>query len=83
MGAIRTRTMRERDHMKCSPPAHLRILEAPEARDSDGRDHHARQHGLNLATHLERFVDYLEYAGTGERSRSAGLAVAGSFQQEP
>lgn len=60
MRAIRARTMRDGDRLKRSPGEHLRIVEALEARDADALERHVRQHGFNLATHLERFVDYLD-----------------------
>ncbi len=60
MRAIRARTMGDSDRMRRSPMEHLRIVEALEARDAEALDRHARQHGLNLAEHVERFVDYLE-----------------------
>lgn len=60
MRAIRSRTMGDGDRMRRSPMEHLRIVEALEDRDAEGLDRHARQHGLNLAYHVERFVDYLD-----------------------
>ncbi|MHB8324384.1 MAG: GntR family transcriptional regulator [Candidatus Dormibacteria bacterium] len=60
MRAIRARTMRDGDRMSRSPLEHLHIVEALEARNGEALEHHARQHGLNLAYHLERFVDYLD-----------------------
>lgn len=60
MRAIRARTMRDGDRMDRSPNEHLHIVEALEARNGEALDRHVRQHGLNLAHHLEQFVDYLE-----------------------
>lgn len=60
MRAIRARTMGDGDRLKRSPGEHLRIVEALEARDADALERHVRQHGFNLATHLEQFVDYLD-----------------------
>lgn len=60
MRAIRARTMGDGDRMRRSPLEHLRIVEALEARDAEALDRHVRQHGLNLADHVERFVDYLD-----------------------
>jgi DNA-binding GntR family transcriptional regulator len=60
MRAIRARTMGDGDRMRRSPLEHLRIVEALEARDAEALDRHVRQHGLNLADHVDRFVDYLE-----------------------
>ncbi len=60
MRAIRARTMGDGDRMKRSPVEHLRILEALEARDADALEREIRQHGTNLADHVERFVDYLD-----------------------
>ena len=60
MRAIRARTMRDGDRMRRSPLEHLRIVEALEARDAEALDRHVRQHGINLADHVDRFVDYLD-----------------------
>lgn len=60
MRAIRARTMGDGDRLKRSPGEHLGIVEALEARDADALELQVRQHGLNLAIHLERFVDYLD-----------------------
>ncbi|MHB8394315.1 MAG: GntR family transcriptional regulator [Candidatus Dormibacteria bacterium] len=60
MRAIRARTMGDGNRIQRSPMEHLRIVEALEARDAVALERHARQHGLNLADHVERFVDYLE-----------------------
>jgi len=60
MRAIRARTMGDGDRMRRSPMEHLRIVEALEARDAEALERHVRQHGLNLADHVERFVDYLD-----------------------
>lgn len=60
MRAIRARTMGDGDRMRRSPMEHLRIVEALEARDAEALERHIRQHGLNLADHVDRFVDYLD-----------------------
>jgi len=59
MRAIRARTMRDGDRMNRSPSEHLHIVEALESRNGEALEHRVRQHGLNLAHHLDRFVDYL------------------------
>jgi len=60
MRAIRARTMRDGDRMNRSPLEHLHIVEALESRNGEALEHHVRQHGLNLAHHLDQFVDYLD-----------------------
>ncbi len=60
MRAIRGRTMGDGNRMKRSPVEHQRIVEALEARDADALEQEIRQHGMNLAEHVERFVDYLD-----------------------
>lgn len=59
MRAIRARTMRDGDRMDRSPSEHLHIVEALESRNGEALEYHLRQHGLNLAHHLDQFVDYL------------------------
>jgi len=60
MRAIRARTIGEGTRFQRSPLEHQRIVEALEARDADALERHLRQHGLSLANHVERFVDYLD-----------------------
>ncbi|MGA9774428.1 MAG: GntR family transcriptional regulator [Candidatus Dormiibacterota bacterium] len=60
MRAIRARTMGDGNRMKRSPVEHQRIVEALEARDADALEREIRHHGISLADHVERFVDYLD-----------------------
>lgn len=60
MRAIRGRTLRDGDRMKRSPVEHRRIVEALETRDAEALEREIRQHGMRLADHVERFVDYLD-----------------------
>ncbi len=60
MRAIRARTMGDGTRMSRSPIEHQRIVEALEARDADSLEREIRHHGVSLADHVERFVDYLD-----------------------
>ena len=60
MRAIRARTMGDGDRMQRSVGEHLEIVEALEARDAYRADLRVRDHGMHLAQHLTRFVDYLD-----------------------
>ena len=39
---------------------HMHIIEALENRDSDLAAKLVREHSMNLARHIEKYVDYLE-----------------------
>ncbi len=60
MRAIRARTISDKDRAQRSIEDHLHIIEALEARDGDAAERLVREHGLNLAVHVENHVDYLE-----------------------
>ncbi len=60
MKGIRARTIGEKDRAKRSIIDHLHIIEALEQRDTDLAERLVREHTLNLASHVESYVDYLE-----------------------
>ncbi len=60
MRAIRASTIKDRDRVMQSVMDHTRIIEAIEARDADHAERLVRDHALELAEHIERFVDYLD-----------------------
>ncbi len=60
MKGIRARTIGEKDRVKRSIIDHLHIIEALEQRDTELAERLVRQHTLNLASHVESYVDYLE-----------------------
>ncbi|MGI9305381.1 MAG: GntR family transcriptional regulator [Gammaproteobacteria bacterium] len=60
MRAIRARTISEDDRASRSIIDHIHIIEALEARDTELAERLAREHSLNLATHVEQHVDYLD-----------------------
>ena len=60
MRAIRTSTIRERDRISRSVIDHIRIIEALEDRDSYHAEQLVRDHALELARHVEKYVDYLD-----------------------
>ncbi|MFT5506058.1 MAG: DNA-binding GntR family transcriptional regulator [Gammaproteobacteria bacterium] len=60
MRAIRTSTIRERDRVSRSVIDHIRIIEALEERDAYHAEQLVRDHALELARHVEKFVDYLD-----------------------
>ena len=59
MRAIRARTIGETDRADKSIIDHMHIIEALEARDTDLAERLVREHTLNLARHVEKYVDYL------------------------
>ena len=60
MRSIRARTIGEKDRADRSIVDHLHIIEALEARDTELAERLLREHTLNLADHVEQYVDYLE-----------------------
>ncbi|MDH5354093.1 MAG: GntR family transcriptional regulator [Gammaproteobacteria bacterium] len=60
MRAIRASTIKERDRLSRSVIDHIRIIEALEDRDPYHAEQLVRDHALELAKHVDRFVDYLE-----------------------
>ncbi len=60
MKGIRAQTIGEKDRAKRSIIDHLHIIEALEQRDTDLAERLVREHTLNLAAHVESYVDYLE-----------------------
>jgi len=60
MRSIRMRTIHENDRATRSIKDHLHIIEALEARDANLAERLVRQHTLDLAAHVEQFVDWLD-----------------------
>jgi DNA-binding GntR family transcriptional regulator len=60
MRAIRTSTIKDRDRVAQSVMDHTRIIEAIEARDAGHAEQLVRDHALDLAQHIERYVDHLD-----------------------
>jgi len=60
MRSIRARTIADQDRANRSIIDHLHIIEALEKRDSDLAAQLVREHSMNLALHIEKYVDYLE-----------------------
>jgi DNA-binding GntR family transcriptional regulator len=60
MRAIRASTIKERDRLSRSVIDHIRIIEALEERDPYHAEQLVRDHALELARHVEKFVDYLD-----------------------
>jgi len=60
MRSIRARTIGEIDRANRSIVDHLHIIEALEARDTDQAERLVREHTLDLAAHVEKYVDYLD-----------------------
>ena len=60
MRAIRTTTIKERDRVSRSVMDHIRIIEAIEERDPYHAEQLVRDHALELAKHVDKFVDYLD-----------------------
>jgi DNA-binding GntR family transcriptional regulator len=59
MKSIRARTIKERDRASQSIIDHTRIIEALEKRQTELAEKLVRDHALNLAEHVRRYVDYL------------------------
>jgi len=60
MRAIRKTTIGERDRAVESVIDHMRIIRALEVRDACLAERLVREHAMNLATHIEMHVDYLD-----------------------
>jgi len=60
MRAIRASTIKDRDRIARSIMDHTRIIEAIEERDAYHAEQLVRDHALELAKHIERYVDYLD-----------------------
>jgi DNA-binding GntR family transcriptional regulator len=60
MRAIRASTIKDRDRVAQSVMDHTRIIEAIEDRDASHAEQLVRDHALELAKHIERYVDYLD-----------------------
>jgi len=60
MRAIRATTIKDRDRVAQSIMDHTRIIEAIEERDAYHAEQLVRDHALELAKHIERYVDYLD-----------------------
>lgn len=60
MRFIRMRTISEDDRASRSIIDHIHIIEALEARNTELAERLTRQHTLDLATHVENYVDWLE-----------------------
>jgi DNA-binding GntR family transcriptional regulator len=60
MRAIRASTIKDRDRVAQSVMDHTRIIEAIEERDATHAEQLVRDHALELAKHIERYVDYLD-----------------------
>lgn len=59
MRAIRMSMIKERDRLSRSVIDHSRIIEAIEERDPGHAEQLVRDHALELAKHVDRFVNYL------------------------
>ena len=60
MRAIRASTIKDRDRVAQSVMDHSRIIEAIEERDACHAEQLVRDHALELAKHIEGYVDYLD-----------------------
>ncbi len=60
MRSIRVRAIKYRDRAQQSIIDHMRIIEAIENRDTELAENLVREHALNLATHVDSNVDYLD-----------------------
>ena len=60
MRAIRASTIKDRDRVAQSVMDHSRIIEAIEERDAYHAEQLVRDHALELAKHIDRYVDYLD-----------------------
>jgi DNA-binding GntR family transcriptional regulator len=60
MRAIRASTIKDRDRVAQSVMDHSRIIEAVEERDAYRAEQLVRDHALELAKHIDRYVDYLD-----------------------
>jgi DNA-binding GntR family transcriptional regulator len=60
MRSIRRQTIAEDDRVQRSIIDHMNIIEALEKRQTERAEQLVRQHSLDLATHVEKHVDYLD-----------------------
>ena len=60
MRAIRASTINQRDRISRSVIDHIRIIEAIEERNPDHAEQLTRDHALELARHVKKYVDYLD-----------------------
>ncbi|HEX9463414.1 MAG TPA: GntR family transcriptional regulator [Alphaproteobacteria bacterium] len=60
MRSIRRQTISENDRATRSIIDHMNIVEALEKRQTERAEQLVRQHSLDLATHVEKHVDYLD-----------------------
>ena len=60
MRAIRASTIKDRDRVAQSVMDHSRIIEAIEERDAYHAEQLVRDHALELAKHIERYVNHLD-----------------------
>jgi DNA-binding GntR family transcriptional regulator len=60
MRSIRARTIGERDRADRSVIDHSAIVNALRARNTEVAEQLVKQHTLNLAVHVEKYVDYLD-----------------------
>jgi len=60
MRSIRRQTIAESDRATKSIIDHMNIIEALEKRQTERAEQLVRQHSLDLATHVEKHVDYLD-----------------------
>ena len=60
MRSIRRQTISEDDRVTRSIIDHMNIIEALEKRQTERAEQLVRQHSLDLATHVEKHVDYLD-----------------------
>lgn len=60
MRAIRDKTIGERNRVADSVIDHMRIIQSLEERDADKSERLVREHAMNLANHIRKYVDYLE-----------------------
>jgi DNA-binding GntR family transcriptional regulator len=60
MRAIRASTIKERDRISRSVIDHIRIIEAIEDRDPYHAEQLVRDHALELARHVDKYVGYLD-----------------------
>jgi DNA-binding GntR family transcriptional regulator len=60
MRSIRARTIGEADRARRSVIDHMHIIEALENRDAELAERLVREHSMNLARHVEKYVDYLD-----------------------
>lgn len=60
MRSIRRQTISDTDRVTRSIIDHMNIIEALEKRQTERAEQLVRQHSLDLATHVEKHVDYLD-----------------------